>query len=296
LDEPSVVRTGLAGIDAVLNAAGPFEDTFRPMVRACLDVGCHYVDVTGELSVLEEIMSLGGQAREAGIGLLPGMGFDVVPTDCLAAAVSSQLPGATHLDIAFLASGRPSGGSLKGILDGLARPGAVRSGGNIIAVQQGSIRRTVDFSDGARELVAIPWGDVSTAWHSTGVPNVRVFTEVTGVQLALLQFVRPVVASRRVRRGLKALLSRAGGPGQGELTRGWARIWCEARDAAGHRKTAELTIPNGYTFTADSALAGIVRVAGGPSALNQTGALTPSMAFGSDFVDGLEGVEWVTRP
>lgn len=294
LNEPATVRAGLDGACAVLHAAGPFESTSRPMVDACLEVGCHYLDVTGELAVLEEIMARDREARDSGLVLLPGMGFDVVPTDCLAAAVVAQVPAAESLDIAFVASGRPSGGSLKGILDGLARPGAVRVKGRITEVPQGSIRRTVPFSDRPRDLVAIPWGDVSTAWHSTKVPNVRVFTHIPRAQLALLKWVRPIVGNQHVRAGLKAILSRTGGPGAQELASGWARVWAEAKDAQGTFARAEITIPNGYAFTADSALVGVLSVLEGRH--HRAGALTPSAAFGAGFVDSLEGVAWIRRP
>ena len=55
LDSPAGLREGIAGAAVVLHAAGPFSATSRPMVDACLAAGAHYVDVTGEIAVLEAV-------------------------------------------------------------------------------------------------------------------------------------------------------------------------------------------------------------------------------------------------
>ena len=97
LGSPAVVREGIAGAAVVLHAAGPFSATSRPMVDACLAAQAHYVDVTGEIAVLEAVAARDAEARERDVMLLPGAGFDVVPTDCMAAHVKRRLPGAVRL-------------------------------------------------------------------------------------------------------------------------------------------------------------------------------------------------------
>ncbi len=296
LDDPDTVARGVDGTAAVLHAAGPFALTYRPMVEACLARRCHYLDITGEIAVLEGLFALNARAREKGVVLLPGVGFDVVPTDCLAARVTAQVPDATHLDIAFLASGRPSGGTMKGMVEALASPGWERQAGRLVEVPLGSVRRRVDFSDGERELVSVPWGDVTTAWHSTGVPNVRTFTRVTPLQGALLRVARTAARSAALRTLARAIVGGLAGPGYRELADGGVRCWAEARNDSGRAAAGELAGPNGYALTADAAVAAVRTLLApgydGPDA----GTLTPSLAFGPEFVDGLDGVRWVRLP
>ena len=85
LADAASAATHLAGVRAVLHCAGPFSATSRPMLDACLRAGAHYLDITGEIAVFEAIHSRRQEVSDAGIVAIPGVGFDVVPTDCLAA-------------------------------------------------------------------------------------------------------------------------------------------------------------------------------------------------------------------
>ena len=78
------------------------------MVDACLHTGTHYLDLTGEIPVYEAIASRDAEAKARGVMLLPGTGFDVVPTDCLALHLKQRLPSATRLSLAFHGEG-PAG-------------------------------------------------------------------------------------------------------------------------------------------------------------------------------------------
>src|SRR4029077_10265290 len=101
LSEPDTLDEGLQGARLVLHCAGPYSQTSRPMVEACLRRGVHYLDITGEYAVLEAVLGRDAEARTARVVLLPAVGFDVVPTDCLAAKLHAQLPDATRLELAF---------------------------------------------------------------------------------------------------------------------------------------------------------------------------------------------------
>ena len=290
LDDSDAVDRGLAGMAAVLNAAGPFSATWRPVVDGCLRAGAHYLDVTGEIAVLEAIRGREDAARAEGLHLIPGVGFDVVPTDCAAAQAAAGCPGATRLDLAFSASGGPSRGTARTALEGMGRPGAVRRGGQIVSVPAGSIRRDIPFSDRTRTGVAIPWGDVSTAWYTTGIPDIRVFVPLSPRAARLAGLVAPLLRLGPVqalaRRVVDALVS---GPDEEELQEGAARVWAEATDGRGHAATVELVTPNGYALTADAAVRALERVLAadleeGP------GVHTPARAFGAGFVYTLDGV------
>ena len=101
LDNQSDVDAALSDVKIVLHAAGPFMHTAQPMIEACLRNGVHYLDITGEIGVFEMAHRYDKQAGEKGIVIMPGVGFDVVPTDCMAVYLKNKMPDATHLKLAF---------------------------------------------------------------------------------------------------------------------------------------------------------------------------------------------------
>src|SRR5262245_53100629 len=106
LDSPDAVANAIRGVQMVLHCAGPFAHTSKPMADACLRTGVHYLDITGEVSVFEALAARSAEARAAGVMLLPGAGFDVVPSDCLAAHLQRRPPSATRLALRFQSAGR----------------------------------------------------------------------------------------------------------------------------------------------------------------------------------------------
>ena len=89
------------GMGLVLNCAGPFSATAAAMMTDCLAAHVHYLDITGEIGVFEHSRTLDAAARAAGIVICPGVGFDVIPTDCVAATLKAALPDATRLALGF---------------------------------------------------------------------------------------------------------------------------------------------------------------------------------------------------
>lgn len=289
------VSRGIEGAEAVLHCAGPFSSTSKPMVQACLAGGAHYLDITGELGVIERVLAADAKAKAAGVALLPAVGFDVVPSDCLAATLAAALPEATRLELAFASDGATSRGTTKSMIEGLPQGGCVRRDGRLTPVRPAHATRVVPFRRGARRCVAIPWGDVSSAYYSTGIPNITVYMSQPDRVIAamrLLGLLRPILARGFVQRGLKRLADRIEGPDEAARARGRVQLWGRVEDKFGAAREALLEVPEGYRFTADAALASLERVlAGGVP----PGAWTPSKAFGADFVTGLEEVE-LTAP
>src|SRR5690554_2630911 len=169
------LKEHLQDIDLVVHCAGPFEDTAEPMMRACIATGTHYLDITGEIDVFELAHSLRNEAEEAGVVLCPGVGFDVIPTDCIAARLKSQMPNATHLKLGFDSRSRMSRGTIKTSVQRLGEGGAVRKDSKIINVPLAYKTEEINFGDGKKLAMTIPWGDVSTAFYTTGVPNIEVY-------------------------------------------------------------------------------------------------------------------------
>jgi short subunit dehydrogenase-like uncharacterized protein len=289
-DERALAQV-LGEVDCVVHSAGPFSRTAQPMVNACLKSGKHYLDITGEIAVFEACHARGEEARAAGVMLLPGVGFDVVPSDCLAAHVKRRLPEARKLTLAFVSGGSTSRGTTLTMIENLHAGGAVRKDGKIVEVPQGWKTRSFDFGRGPTVAMTIPWGDVSTAYHSTGIPDIEVYAVMPGPVRAaskLMPVLRPVLASGPVQKLLKNRV-KAGPPGPTpeQRARTRAALIAEAEDASGRKVASRLHTPEGYTLTARTAVLAAERVLKGEA---KPGFQTPSLAFGADFALEAEGV------
>ena len=292
LEDPAAIDAALEGIGAVLHCAGPFVHTATPMVGACLRVGAHYLDITGEIPAIEATRSQDEAARAAGITLLPCVGFDVVPTDCLAARLAGALPDATHLDLAFFTErGSISRGTLKSMIEALPHAGAIRRDGKLVPVPIAYDAREIEFACGGRWTMTIPWGDLATAHHTTGIPNIRVYTGTPKRVISRARRLRPLVGILGLKPVKGLLLWWIGrtivGPDAEYRARARTHLWGEVRNAAGEVRTTTLETPEGYTFTATAAVECLRRVLEGDTT---AGFHTPAEAFGSDFVDSLPGV------
>ncbi len=291
LDDPGKVAAGLAGMTAVIHCAGPFAHTAKGMADGCLRAGVHYLDITGEVSVFEAMAARDAEAKAAGVMLMPGVGFDVVPSDCLAAHLKRRLPTATRLTLAFELAGRPSRGTATTVVENIARGGLVRRGGVLTPVPAAWRTRTVDFGRGPRTAMSIPWGDVSTAFHSTGIPDIEVYSAVPPAVRRLARASRYLgwlLGSGPVQRFLKGKIQAgAPGPTDEERNAGESLLWGEVTDDARRRAVSRIRGPEGYTLTALTALAAVGKVLAGRA---PPGFQTPSRAFGPDFIVEIPGV------
>jgi short subunit dehydrogenase-like uncharacterized protein len=291
LDDSAKLRRALAGVRAVLHAAGPFSRTSPPMADACLAAGAHYLDITGEIGVFEELAARTEAARAKGVMLLPGVGFDVAPTDCLAAHLKRLLPDAVRLTLAFQSTGGVSRGTATTMVENAGRGGAIRRDGRIIPVPPGWKTIRMDLGKGPVDVTTIPWGDVATAWYSTGIPDIEVYTRTSAALRLALKSSRHfawLLASEPVQRWLKGRIRRrAPGPDETARARGVSRVRGEVQNATGKRVAALLTGPDGYTMTARTAVAALARTLDGGAT---PGFRTPSLAFGPDFILSIEGV------
>ena len=285
LDETEKLDAALNEVAMVLHCAGPFSLTSRQMGEACLRTGTHYTDITGEIAVFEACAAGGGLAKDAGIMVMPGVGFDVVPSDCLARRLKDRLPSATNLTLAFYGKGRISHGTQATMTMNIGKGGAIRREGKITPVPAAWRTREIDFGEGVVKLgVTIPWGDVSTAFYSTGIPNIEVYTVAPPSALRLMKlsrFIGPLLATGPVQRYLQGKIP-PGGPSDEERARGKTLLWGEASDDAGNRIEERLTVPEGYTTTALAALEITRRILAGDL---KPGFQTPSMAYGPDLID-----------
>jgi len=290
LDEPAAVASALTGCRVVLHCAGPFSRTAAPMIAGCRASGAHYTDITGEIDVFELAFAQHASARGAGVLVCPGVGFDVVPTDCLALTLKERLPAATRLALGFDSRSALSRGTAATSIEGLGRGSRVRADGVIRSIRLGSRTRRIDFGSGEKLAAAIPWGDVSTAYHTTGIPNVEVYVPVSPRAVANLRRLDRIgwlLRRRAVQRFLKWRIRKgAPGPDLDERERTPVYIWGEARDAAGRTVEGRLRVANGYTVTTDASLA-IARRLLAESV--EPGFTTPARLMGAGFAAQLPG-------
>ncbi|MBL8265992.1 saccharopine dehydrogenase family protein, partial [Steroidobacter sp.] len=290
LEDHTALCATLSQVAAVLHCAGPFSQTAASVMQACLATHVHYLDITGEIDVFELAASVHDKAVRSGIVLCPGVGFDVVPTDCLAARLKEALPDATHLALGFDSRAGLSKGTAKTAIESAGKGSCVRIDGRLTTEKLGSRTRRIDFGAGEKLAVSIPWGDVSTAYYTTGIPNIEVYTassqkSVDGMRRANL--VRPLLRQRWVRELVKfSAQRRITPPDKTQRDNNPTHLWGEARNAAGEVRTARLRTANGYSLTVHAAL-GIL-----DPVLNRAcnpGFSTPSFLVGADFVSTLPG-------
>ncbi|MEM7138445.1 MAG: saccharopine dehydrogenase NADP-binding domain-containing protein [Myxococcota bacterium] len=294
LGEPASIRDALADKDVVIHCAGPFAHTYEAMVEACLDTGTHYTDITGEANVFEGLWAMDARATAAGVMLLPGTGFDVVPSDCLGAHLKARCPEATHLALAFRGrGGGVSHGTATTMAENFSQGGLVREDGALKPVPTAWETRDIDFGDGKpAHCMTIPWGDVVTAYKSTAIPNIKVYTEAPARAAKTLRLIRPLLpllATGPVQRLIKKRIDAAPpGPDDEARARAFMELWGEAIGPGGAKVVSRLKTPEGYTLTAKMALAIAVKVTQG---LITPGFQTPSSAYGKDLILELPGVE-----
>ncbi|QLG50439.1 saccharopine dehydrogenase family protein [Natrinema halophilum] len=293
--ESDDIESHIESFDAVLNCAGPFGETAEPMVAACLETETDYLDITGEFPVFERLRQQNGAARDAGITLLPGVGFDVVPTDCLAAFLEERVPEADQLVLGIKGGGGLSRGTARTLVEHLGDGGVVRRNGRLIQVPTAFRTREIDFGNGPEHAVTIPWGDVVTAAQSTGIESVEVYAAAPPWATKVLPIVDSlgwVLERETTKQLLKRIIdARLDGPDERSLAIGSAIVWGEVTDeATGRRARARLHTPNPYALTAKSAVSAAEHILEGRKRI-PTGFQTPASAFGSEFALDLPGSE-----
>lgn len=287
------VQKNLEGIGVVCHAAGPFEFTAWPMIKACLANGTHYLDITGEITVFEGAARYHEKALEKNVMIMPGTGFDVVPTDCLALYLKEAQPDATHLELAFASVGSgPSHGTALTFAGHIGEGGVVRENGKLKRVPLGHKTRWIDFPGKKMHVMAIPWGDIATAWRSTGIPNIITFMGVkpsTARSLKWQWAYNWLLRTGPVRNYIKnQIKKRPAGPDANTRAKAKSVVWGKVTNAAGETKTASLQTPEGYTLTARSSILICKKVVAGDW---KPGYQTPASAYGANLVLEIPGVE-----
>ena len=290
LRNAAATARSVEGLRLVLHCAGPFSATAAPMMTACLVGHAHYLDITGEISVFEHAQTLDADARAAGIVICPGVGFDVIPTDCVAAVLKAKLPDATHLALGFDSRSGFSPGTAKTSVEGLAKGGKVRQEGRIISVPLAYKTRRIDFGDGEKLAMTIPWGDISTAYATTGIPNIEVYVPGSPAMVARVRradWFRWLFGTGVVQSFIKRRIDkRVEGPSAAKRDAQPSYVWGEVTNARGDKRTARIRTANGYSLTVTGALAVVEHLLAHEV---PGGTCTPAKLIGPDLVTRLPG-------
>ena len=295
LDDVPLAASHLSKFPLVLNCAGPFSRTAKPMVKACLKAGTHYLDITGEIEVFELVKSFHQKAGEENIIVMSGVGFDVVPTDCMAKYLHEKMPDATHLELAWAGlGGSISHGTMSTMVEGLGRSGAVRENGKIVTQETGKEGKIVDFGTKQLFCMTIPWGDVSTAYHTTSIPNIKVFTGVpkSSYNAMKLQFLfNPIVRIDFVKKQIQAYVDKnITGPTEEQRERGKSLVYGKVTNAKGDVAEARLKTAEGYKLTAEMSLIITQKILADKTL--KPGYHTPAELFGAKLVLEMPGSEF----
>ncbi len=292
LDE---VVPALDGMGVVMHCAGPFSRTSARMVDACLATGTHYLDITGEVSVFQACRLRDEEAKAAGVMLLPGIGFDVAPTDCLAVWLAEQLPGATELHLAVSGGGQLSHGTMTTVVEHLTSGSLATRGGELVATKTAAVVREVQFARGPRTVASAPLGDLISAQHSTGIDHITTYLGLPPKMIKTMRRTRAITGlaawspvRKLLQRKIDALPA---GPDDATRAAGWAGAWGEVVRGE-ERLAGHVAVCEGYTFTALCTLLAARKVLEGTAPV---GFQTPATAFGADLVLELGGERALVR-
>lgn len=292
LDDVSTVANQLNDIHTVIHCAGPFHLTYKTMSEACLLTGTHYLDITGEWKVFEVLQAENKKAQQKGIMMMPGAGFDVVPSDCLAVKMKNNMPDAKRLTLAFCSVGGSwSGGTMKTMIDGMGDGGKVRVDGNLKTVAYAYKSQLIDFGPFETISTTIPWGDISTAWFSTGIPNIEVYlgaNESMIRQMKRMNWITPVFKAGWIRNIMKKQVDKNRHRMEKKTLNPEAKsyFYCKVENASGKFQEGRLQTINGYLLTAKTAALIAKKCVSGNF---KPGYQTPASAYGWQLIEEIEG-------
>jgi short subunit dehydrogenase-like uncharacterized protein len=281
LDDGAGLRAALSRVRCVLLAAGPYSLTGQPMRAACLDTGCSYLDINGEIEDFRAALSCDAQARSAGIAIVPGVGYGVVFGECLAAQLALRMPDATwlRLSLATQTAARSRGATLS-VAAAMAAGGRdIYRGALRTHAMASSTWRTPGAGLPTMRFAAAPRAELVAAHRSTGIPNIVVGIPLSRAAATLVRIAGPLLGKLLTRQAARPSNRDEPGPSAAAIAELRSRVWAEAGNDAGQRVAAMLETGEGSRAAAVAAARALELQLQEP----RLGALTPVQAFGSGF-------------
>ncbi|MDQ7817728.1 MAG: saccharopine dehydrogenase NADP-binding domain-containing protein [Melioribacteraceae bacterium] len=277
----------LTGIHTVVNCAGPFKYTAKEMIDYCLHAKTNYLDITGEMPALAYAFGCDKKAKENGIVILPSVGFDIIPTDCLAKRLSEQMPDAKYLKLGFSnKKGGISRGTSLTTLEFISGKGKIRKNGQLVDSPIGKYSIKVKTNGVSFYGISIPWGDVFTSYFSTGIPNVEVYMGLSKplfIIRKLLTLLLKIYKLSFIKKISANYISREfTGPDKVQRDSTLTYVWGKVENEKGEMVEELYRVMEGYNLTAKGAAEAAIRVLKNEV---KPGTYTPSLAFGSNFLE-----------
>lgn len=263
LDDADAIDQNLLDISVLLNCAGPFMRTAKPLMEASVRNGMHYLDTAAELDSYRLAERLDDEAKAADVMLMPGGGGSVAMLGSLAGHAVAGVQSPRKIRIAMHVSGGMSRGSAISATENMTAETLARVDGELVTVAN-SIRK-FDFGQGAVDSFQVTLPDLITIWRATGVPNIETFVHVTGTGFPT---------------GDLSLLP--DGPTEDERLANRYQAIVEVTDAQGKVFRSLLDTVNGYSFTANAVAEASRRVLAGEA---RPGFQTPAGLFGNGFAE-----------
>jgi len=289
LSEAGQIERNISDCFMLFNAAGPFTQTCEPLLKACLNQKVHNLSLVGEVPLLETLQQYDQSAKDAEVLLAVGLGYDVIPTDCLANTLKAELPDATHLTIGMQGASHMSPGSTKEMIEQLGeQPFWLRRNGKLVEGKAST--KHINVGQGEIFAMTIAWGDLSSAYFSTGIPNITVYASLNRIEAWLMQGIshlKPLIRIKSVQNTINRLIDRfVAGPNEYVLEETPVYFLAEAMNLQGKTVRAKLKTASGYKLTYLGAVYSIKHV------LEKSfthGYQTPAQLLGSNAIEAIEG-------
>jgi short subunit dehydrogenase-like uncharacterized protein len=306
LDDEPALRELFADASVVISCAGPFTLAGDALVRAAIDTGTHYVDSTGEQPFIKMVFDNHGAAAErTGVALVPALGFDYAPGDCIAGLAARGHEPLEEVVLAYAVRGfGMSRGTMRSALE-IAKGGdVVYTDGDWRPTPFGVFRANFDFPEpiGRQVMSRYPSGEVVTVPHHTRTR--RVVSMITARTLAPHPTLAPILpytlpaAALTLRTPLRGVLNRAigalpEGPAEAERRSAEFTIVAVARGEDGAERRGVVRGSDMYGLTAVTLVHG-AELMSSPG-YDRAGALGPAAAYDPEaFLNflGDHGVSW----
>lgn len=280
------IERELREFDFVVNVAGPFWKDIELLVNACINSHTDYIDLVAgpELSELHE------SALMKDVMLLPGVGFSIVPSDCLKGYLLTKCPDATHYSVFISGLNSVSRGTARGGFEIFKKGILFRRNGSLERVSDFS-EKSIDFGTGGTPCIPMPWGEIHAAHRFTGIHTIRTYAEATKMRrqfLFSMKYLRRLFATSFMQKRLQSMVdSWPEGPDAAEMSREKSTVAGVIQNERGEQHGARIHTAEGYRFTAQSVCAIVNLVLSGKRA---SGYQLPGTLFGYKFVLDIEGV------
>lgn len=286
LQDTAALHQAIQGVDLVLHAAGPFQETAAPMLDACVKGRTHYLDIANEIPVIQSVKTHDAAARAQGITLVSGVGFGAAAADSLAAYLYQMTDSPVSLQIAidlYTAVSSPAANQTRMAV--IAQGGYVRRAGQLTTIPLGKGAHTFDFPGGKKTIVPIPSGEIETLYYTTRIPDITVHG-VLPINPTIARLILPVAqrltALPAIQRRLQQRVTKQLLPAVIHVDEDKkSYVYASMKDARGNNHSAWLETGEGYDFTAKAAVLAVEQVLANH---HQGGAKTPGLLLGPDFV------------